>query len=151
VSRLPRGEIAGDDGRLQQLRAVFDRTPLKRTYGLELSITDGRAIFEMPYNAAFDNAYGSVHGGVFATLMDYAAWFTIAAKYRRCVAMVDVHVQLLERVERERLRASAELVRAGQQLAVARMRVSTGTDRLVAVGSATFAVTSIPLAALSES
>jgi len=140
---------AVSSGQLDQLRRVFHRTPLKNTYGLELSFVDGRAVFDMPYNAAFDNAFGGIHGGVFATLMDYAAWFTIATKYKSCVVTVDVHIQLLERVERVNLRASAEIVRAGQRLAVARMHVSTDAGRVVAVGTGTFAVTSTPLTALS--
>ena len=130
----------------ERLHALFNRAPVKRTYGMELSFNgNGQAMFDMPYKPDFDHAFGGIHGGVFATLMDYAGWFTVATKYKYWVATVDLQIQLLEPAEKAHLRSIGELVRAGQRLAMARMEVRTDKSALVAVGTATFAVTSLPI------
>lgn len=132
--------------RIERLQALFEKGPVKRTYGIELSFNgNGQAILDMPYKPDFDNSVGRIHGGVFATLMDYAGWFTVAAKYRHWLALVDLQIQLLEPAEKAHLRSIGELVRAGQRLAMARMEVRIEEGRLVAVGSGTFAVTSLPM------
>jgi uncharacterized protein (TIGR00369 family) len=134
------------EGHVERLKAVFARAPVKRTYGMELSFDErGRAVFDLPYNPAIDNAIGGVHGGAFATLMDYAGWFAVATQYAHWLATVDLHVQLLQPVDKAHLRAFGEIVRAGERLAVAKMEVRTLDGRVVAIGSGTFAVTSVPL------
>ncbi|HEU5322522.1 MAG TPA: PaaI family thioesterase [Methylomirabilota bacterium] len=135
-----------NEAHLERLKAVFDRAPVKRTYGMELSFNDrAQAVFDMPYRPDFDHALGGIHGGVFATLMDYAGWFTAATRYKVWLATIDLQIQLLEGVEKAHLRATGELVRAGQRVAVARMEVRTDADKLVAIGTGTFAVTAVPL------
>ena len=131
---------------VERLKAVFARAPVRQTYGMELSFDDqGRAVVDLPYNPGIDNAIGGVHGGAFATLMDYAGWFAAALQYEHWLATVDLHVQLLQSVEQGPLRAIGEVVRAGQRLAVAKMEVRAGDGRVVAIGSGTFAVTAVPL------
>lgn len=86
-----------------------------------------------------------MHGGAIATLLDNAGWFTAATRYDTWIATTDLHVQLLENVQGQALRARGELIRAGKRLATARMEVRLTDGKLVAIGSGTFAVTSVPL------
>jgi uncharacterized protein (TIGR00369 family) len=131
--------------RRQQLLVLYERSPIKHTLGVALSYDEsGRAVFDMPYRSSFDNAMGNTHGGILATLLDKAGWFTAAQQYGTWIATADLHVQLLAPADRQPLRAVGQLVRAGRRLAVATMEVRTGDGTLVAIGSGTYAVTTRP-------
>lgn len=129
--------------RLDALIKAFNGSPIKKTFGMTFSYTkNGEAVFEMPHHPGFEHGLGDIHGGVIATLLDNAGWFTVAPHYDRWVATVEMQVRLHEPSHREALRAIGKLVRAGKHIAVAEMAVRTPSDRLIATGSGTFAVTS---------
>ena len=126
-----------------QLEALFSRAPIGKTFGMKLTYTDDfEAVFDLPHHRGLEHAMGDTHGGAIATLLDNAGWFTAAVHYENWITTVELQVRMLEPSRREDLRARGRLVRAGKKLAVAEMKVQTATGRLVAVGSATFAVTS---------
>jgi len=129
----------------ERLVALFGRAPIKKTFGMELSFDDQqRAVFELPHNPGLEHALGDTHGGIIATLMDNAGWFTAAVEYPTWIATVELTTRLLEPARCERLRAVGRLIRAGRSIATADMEVRTESGRLVAVGSGTFTVTSSP-------
>jgi len=131
--------------RQNELIALFDKAPIKHIYGMELGFDDEEhAVFNLPYNPHFDHTLGGIHGGVMATLIDNAGWFTVAPHYDNWVATVEFHVRLLEHVERQSLQAIGRLVRRGKLLSIAEMEVRANSGNLVAMGSGTYIVTTIP-------
>ncbi len=133
--------------RREQFVALFNRAPIKKAFGMEISYdADGNACFELPYNENFDHALNGVHGGVFATLLDNAGWFTVAPHYDTWIATVEFQVRLLEHVKQEKLISTGKLVRLGKRIATAEMQVHTASGRLVATGAGTFAPTTVPIA-----
>lgn len=132
--------------RQEMMLRLFARAPIKQAFGMELSYDgEGRALFDMPYNPALDHFLGGIHGGIIATLLDNAGWFTAATCYDTWVATVELQVRLLVAVEQVGLHAAGSLLKVGKRFAVGEMQVRTADGRLVAVGSGTFAVTSAPL------
>jgi uncharacterized protein (TIGR00369 family) len=130
--------------RCEELVALFDTSPIKRTFGMDLRFNEREeAVLSYPHNAALQHAMGDTHGGVLATLLDCAGWFTAAVPYDRWIATVELQTRLLEPAHREALVATGTLVRAGKSLAVARMEIRAAAGRLVAEGSGTFVVTSL--------
>lgn len=129
--------------RRQQLIELFARAPIKKTFGMELSFDEeGRAVFALAHNPALEHAAHDTHGGILATLLDNAGWFTAAVEYDTWIATVEMTVRLHEPARQEDLRAKGRLVRAGRSLAVAEMEVRAASGRLVATGAGTFKVTS---------
>jgi len=129
--------------RAKRLEGLFAKAPIGKTYKMKLSYTkDFEAVFDMPHHSGLEHAMGDTHGGVIATLLDNAGWFTAAPHYATWIATVELQVRILEPAGKENLRARGRLVRAGRSLAVAEMEVRTVTGRLVAVGSGTFTATS---------
>ena len=127
--------------------ALFERAPLALHLGMTLSFDDDlRATIALGHAPFLDHALGQVHGGIFATLIDNAAWFTAAVHYETWISTVDFNVRLLESVTGEDLNAIGSVVRIGRRLAAADAEVRTTAGRLVAVGSGTFSVTSVPYA-----
>jgi len=122
--------------------ALFARAPIRQTFGVVLSYdAQQRAVFDLPHNPALEHALHDTHGGILATLLDNAGWFTAAVPYDTWIATVEMQMRLLEPALREDLRATGRLVRAGKQLAVAEMEVRAASGRLVATGAGTFMVT----------
>jgi uncharacterized protein (TIGR00369 family) len=130
--------------RQEELIRFFDKAPIKRTFGMEFHYDDeGSAVFDLPYNSGLDHALGGIHGGVMATLLDNAGWFTAAALFDTWIATSDLSVKLLVPVERKALRSRGRVLRAGSRLAVCEMEVRTEDGVLAAVGQGSFIVTSV--------
>lgn len=127
----------------QKLIDLFNSSPIKKSTGMNISYQGkGQAAFDFKRNPAFDHAMNDVHGGIIATLLDNAGWFTVAAHYGCWVVTVEFQVRLLEEAGQEDLQSIGRLIRVGKRLATAEMQVTSKSGRLVAVGSGTFSVTS---------
>jgi uncharacterized protein (TIGR00369 family) len=124
--------------------------PIARTFGLVLSFDDeGRAIVDLPYNPGLDHALGGVHGGVYATMLDTAGWFTSAAAHDvDCwIATSEMSMHLLLPAERTSLRAVGRLIKRGKRQDVAEMHLYNGEGHLLAHATGTFVILpSVPLA-----
>lgn len=130
--------------RQMKLIELFDRAPMKHTFGMDLSYDEkNNALFRMAHNDAFTHAMGQMHGGVIMTLLDNAGWFTVAARYSTWVSTAEIQVRILEPVQNKTLIASGRTIKEGKRIAMAEMELRSEDGLLVAVGSGTFAVTSI--------
>ena len=131
--------------RQQRLIEVTKTAPIIVTFGMRLSYNDkDEAVWDMPHNPGFDHALDGIHGGVFATLLDNAGWFTAAPHYDHWLATVEFQIRLLEPAQNTDLRSIGHIVKLGKRFAIARMEVVTPVDgKTVAVGSGTFAPTSV--------
>ena len=136
--------MADRQNRCTELTALFSKAPIKATFGMELSFNENNeAVFDLPHNPGLEHGFRDTHGGILATLLDNAGWFTAAVHYDTWIATLEMQMRLLEPARREDLRAVGRLQRAGSRFAVAEMEVRTASGRLVATGSGTFAVTSL--------
>lgn len=123
----------------------FHSSAIARTMGMRIEYDDeARAVVLWGPAREYDHILDDVHGGVFATLLDNAGWFTIAAHYPNWVVTAELQTRFLSPAGGEALRARGEVVRTGQRLAVAEMKLWTESGRLCAIGSGTFAVTNSP-------
>jgi uncharacterized protein (TIGR00369 family) len=143
----------GDDvnpGRIEQLLHIFNEmAPIAGTFGMRLSYNEeGQAVVDLPYNPGLDHALGGVHGGVYATMLDTAGWFTAAAAHDEAhdvggwLATSEMSVHLLLPVERTSLQAVGRLIKRGKRQDVAEMHLYDGDGRLV--GHATGTVILLP-------
>ncbi len=125
------------------IRLFRERAPIAKFFGMQLSYDEeGGAVVDLPYNPNLDHALGGVHGGVYATLLDTAGWFTAAATTdRSCwVATSEFTVHLLQPVQRVPLRAVGCLVKVGKRQVIAEMRLEDDRGRFVGHGVGTFIV-----------
>jgi uncharacterized protein (TIGR00369 family) len=133
--------------RAERLASFFSQAPMKETFGMVLSFDEeGNAHFSMPNREAMHHAMGDTHGGVIATLLDNAGWFTAATRYDCWVNTSELTVRLHEPAKQEDLTATGRVVRAGRRLCVVEMDVRSASGRLVATGSGSFMVSSRPIA-----
>ncbi len=129
--------------RIAELLHMFKGVPIARFLGMSLSYTDeGNAVVDLPYNPNLDHALGGVHGGVYATMLDTAGWFTAAAaRDISCwMATAEMSVHFLAPVERTSLRAVGRLLRRGRRQDIAEMHLYDGEGHLVGHATGTFIV-----------
>ena len=125
---------------------LFASAPIAASMGMSAHYDDqGRAVFTQPYHPGFDHALGGIHGGLIATMLDNAGWFTVAPHYDHWVATVEFSVRLHAPVRRAGLVATGDLQSLGRRMAVARMEVRDDAGALIATGAGTFTDTSVPI------
>jgi len=136
--------------RCDELVAFFNRAPLKTAFGMTISYNQQHeAVFEMPYNQSFDHTMGGIYGGVVASMIDNAGWFTAAAQTDHWVSTANLNIQILEPAAKTLIRSVGHLVRSGKSLIVVSVEVRSEAGNLIAIGTGTFAVSSIKRASIS--
>ena len=131
---------------LQRLADIYHSSPIGRTTGLRITFdVSGAATCTFAHSHEFDHALDQVHGGLLATMLDNAGWFTAAACHAQWVVTSDMHVRLLAGTTGEDLRASGSVVRMGSRQTIVAMDVFAESGLHVAMASGTFCPTGKPL------
>ena len=138
--------------RKQELVRVFNEVaPIARYFGMKLSYTEeGNAVITLPYNPNLDHPMGGIHGGVYATMLDCAGWFTAAAaRDDPCwIATAEMSIHFLLPVKQTSLRAIGRLLKPGKRQDIIEMHLYDGQDQLVGHAIGTFIV--LPDISLAE-
>lgn len=96
----------------------------------------GRAVFSLTPGEEHYNPIGSVHGGIFATLLDSAAGCAVQSTLPQGMAYtsLDLTVKFLRRitVDTGTVRAIGTVVSKGRQTALAQAQLVDAKDRLLA-------------------
>lgn len=139
-------DLATLDG-FEQLHAILDGhlppAPIADTLGfVGFEVPErGTAIFELDPELRHYNPIGSVHGGVFATLLDSACGCAVHSTLAvgEGYTSLDLTVKFLRAVtvESGRLRAVGTVMQRGRRTALAEAKLFDARDRLVAYASST--------------
>lgn len=122
------------------LIGLFNNAPISKALGIVLEYNAaGEAVCRWSRKPEFDHGGGDTHGGVIATLLDTAGWFTAAAQSGQAVLTSDIHVRLLQAAKHRDLVATGSIVRMGAKSIVAEMKVSSADGDLIATATAAFA------------
>lgn len=127
---------------LEELLDLFnERAHIAKLFGMRLTFNDDRqAVIRLPYNPELDHAQGGIHGGVYATMLDSAGWFTAAAAYKRSswLATSELSIHFLEPVKEEELVAVGKMMKQGKRQSVVEMELKTTAGVLVGQAVGTF-------------
>ncbi|GGZ92268.1 phenylacetic acid degradation protein [Streptomyces subrutilus] len=116
--------------------------PLGATLGFTLTeVEHGRAVFSMVPGEEHYNPIGSVHGGVYATLLDSAAGCAVQSTLPPGMGYtsLDLNVKFLRRitVDTGAVRAVGTVINAGRQTALAQAQLLDAADRVLAHATST--------------
>ncbi|MDQ1660377.1 MAG: hypothetical protein QOJ68_357 [Blastococcus sp.] len=114
--------------------------PILATLGFELeSVEPGRVVFALEPAEYHYNPIGSVHGGVFATLLDSATGCAVHSMLPAGVGYtsLDLSVKFLRAmvVDTGRVRCVGTVTHLGGRTALAEARLTDGRDRLLATAT----------------
>ena len=127
--------------RQKELLELFSLGRIATLFGTTLSFDEqGHAHVDLPYNPKLDQPCG-IHGGVIATLLDTAGWFTVAAQSKTIlVTTSEFNVHFLSPAIECHLHGEGWVVKAGRRIFIAEMQVSKFTGEVIAIGTGTFIV-----------
>ncbi len=116
--------------------------PVSAALGISLDeVEKGRAVFSMLPGEEHYNPIGSVHGGVYATLLDSAAGCAVQSTLPPGMGYtsLDLTVKFLRRVtvDTGRVRAIGTIVHGGRSTALAQAQLVDATDRVLAHATST--------------
>ncbi|GLZ44476.1 phenylacetic acid degradation protein [Actinomycetospora sp. NBRC 106375] len=132
---------AGSRSGLEFLQAMADGTlpppPIMTLVGASVaSVEPGRVVFTVEPAEFHYNPIGSVHGGIYATLLDSAAGCAVHSTLDAGVGYtsLDLSVKFLRKLTADSgtARATGHVVHAGRSTALARAELVDGAGRLVA-------------------
>ncbi len=129
--------------RAELLRLFNEIGPIAKTFGMRLSFAeDDRAVVDLPYNPGLDHAFGGVHGGIYATLLDTAGWFASAVAHGESSwsATSEMSIHFLKPSARTHLRAEGRILKRGKRQDVVEMFLYDGAGELVGHGTGTMMV-----------
>lgn len=116
--------------------------PISATVGFTLDeVEKGHVVFSMTPGEEHYNPIGSVHGGIFATLLDSAAGCAVHSTLPPGTGYtsLDLNVKFLRKitVDTGRVRAVGTVVQSGRQTALAQAQLLDATDRVLAHATST--------------
>ncbi|HVP67306.1 MAG TPA: PaaI family thioesterase [Anaeromyxobacteraceae bacterium] len=120
-----------------------ERIPLLKTLGIHLTeVGERHAVMEVDVADLHRNYYGGAHGGLIATLVDTVSFFPrplVPSGLRLTTTSLTVAYIRPAKVG-DHLIARSELLHLGRRTASVAARVTDGSGRLVAHGTATLMV-----------
>jgi uncharacterized protein (TIGR00369 family) len=102
----------------------------------------GHCLMEATVDEKHFQAFGYVHGGVYASLIDTAAFWAAFCDLDEDagITTVDLNVNYLAPVHSGKLLARGRLIKLGKTLALGEAEITTGAGKLVAHGTSTIIV-----------
>ncbi|MDN3029494.1 PaaI family thioesterase [Streptomyces sp. S.PB5] len=143
------GRASGLELLRQVQKGLLPAPPIGATLDFTLDeVDEGRAVFSITPGEEHYNPIGSVHGGVYATLLDSAAGCAVQSTLPPGMGYtsLDLNVKFLKRmtVETGRVRAIGTIVSRGRQTALAEARLVDDKDRLLAHATSSCMLFPIP-------
>ncbi|MER6126821.1 PaaI family thioesterase [Streptomyces sp. NPDC001795] len=137
ISAAVAGRVPGMDFLRDIQAGRLPGPPITATLDIALDeVEPGRVVFSLAPGEEHYNPIGSVHGGVYATLLDSAAGCAVHSTLPEGMAYtsLDLTVKFLRRitVDTGRVRAIGTVVHRGRQTALAEAKLVDATDRLLA-------------------
>ena len=131
-----------DRDQLTRLARYFDeRVTFSRHIGSKVeSVEPGKAVCHIDVENIHLNGNGTLHGGVYASLIDNAMGLSVAALVGLRTATIGLDVHFLGAVREGRITCSAEVVHRTRRIATVEAKVRDGDENLVALGTGTFRI-----------
>jgi len=123
----------------KELVELFNTGRISKYFGTTLSYDEqGHAHLDLPYNPNVAQ-HSAVHVGIIATLLDAVGRFTIGAQSKASfVTTSQLNFHFLSPARECGLHAEGWVVKSGERICVAEMRVTKDDGEVVAVGTGTF-------------
>lgn len=126
---------------LEHLQKLADRCPYNAWLGVRfVTVGDGTIEVSIPWRAEMVGipVPPTIHGGILAGIVDFAASNAIATKFGQAVPTVDLRIDYHRVAKSGDLLAKGRVIRAGRTLATAEAEVYDCEGTLVASGRGTF-------------
>ena len=120
---------------------IFDRMPFGDLLGIEMrEIDDGRAVGELELSAEHSSSPDTLiaHGGVTYALADTVGGAAVISASGTVAPTIDMRIDYLSPATGGVLRAEAEVVRTGDDVAAVEVEISDGDGTAIATAHGTY-------------
>lgn len=127
---------------LTRLAQYFDEhvTFSKHIKSMVEDVEPGRAVLYIDVEDIHLNGNGTLHGGVYASLIDNAMGLSVAALVGLRTATIALNVSFLGAVREGRIVCESQVVHRTRRIATVEAKVRDGEGNLVAMGTGTFRI-----------
>jgi uncharacterized protein (TIGR00369 family) len=125
---------------ISELIDIVNNSPFPGHMSMKLvSIALDKAVIELETDHCHLQPFGIVHGGVFATVIDTATFWSAFMRIPEDAGLVNIDLKLnyLQPVEKGLLRAEGSAIRSGNSISYAESRVLDENGKLIAHGTST--------------
>ena len=131
-----------NDEQLKELARYFDEeVTFSKHIGAKVEeVEAGRAVVRIDIEDVHLNGAGTLHGGVYASLMDNAMGLSVLALVGTRTATIEMNTHFLGSVNEGRIVCRSEVVHRTRRTATAESKVYDAEGNLVAMGTAAFRV-----------
>ena len=135
------GETLGEE-QLDQLARYFnEEVTFSKHIGAKVEeVEPGRSIISIDVEDIHLNGAGTLHGGVYASLIDNAMGLSVLALVGVRTATIEMNVHFLGAVSGGRITCQSEVVHRTRRTATAEAKVRDAENNLVAMGTGAFRV-----------
>lgn len=129
------------------LQKMYYAAPLHQSYpGIDISISDAKAVISLDIDEKFHHAGGSAHGSVIFKLLDDAAYFAVQSNIKDYfIVTSQFNIQLFRPVITGKIIATGEIEMMTRNLFSGKSVITDEKGRKVAVGQGQFVKSSIAL------
>jgi uncharacterized protein (TIGR00369 family) len=125
----------------QELKDLFSKVPFWQHVGCRIvEVGDGHSVISLEIGLQHLNGNGTVHGGVFATLLDNAMGLAARATAGRFQATTHMNVHFLQAVSEGTIYARGRVVHRTKRTVTTEARVEKEDGSLLAMSTGTFRV-----------
>ena len=129
------------DQSLEEIRRAYETSPFFRYIGAKIVwLEKGAVEMEIPINENLLNSQGTVHGGIYATLIDNIISIKMRSISRLPVVTVNLNVQYMAPAMKGKLIGKAQVTQKGHRLMMGEGSVFDEAGNLLAKGTATFKI-----------
>jgi uncharacterized protein (TIGR00369 family) len=128
---------------LEAARALVNRSPYFTLLSMSLhDVGIGYSLFEIDLQNKHFQPFGAVHGGVFASIIDAAAFWSVFCEVDENAGMtsVDLKINYLAPSQGGKLIARGRRIKVGKTLALAQAEVINQNSQLLAHGTSTLMI-----------
>jgi uncharacterized protein (TIGR00369 family) len=131
-----------NEEQLDHLARYFNEevTFSKHIWAKVKEVEPGRSVINIDVQDIHLNGAGTLHGGVYASLIDNAMGLSVLALVGVRTATIEINVHFRGAVSAGRITCESEVLHRTRRTATAEARVRDGEGNLVALGTGTFRV-----------
>ncbi|MEW9668025.1 PaaI family thioesterase [Ammoniphilus sp. 3BR4] len=126
---------------LDEVRQVFEKSSFVSHLGFQIvQFEEGKVILELPVDQHVMNVNETVHGGVYASMLDNILGMTFRSIVKYPLTTMNLNIHYLDSVTEGKLVATATVLKQGYKLLTGEGEIRDGNGKLVAKGTGTFKV-----------
>jgi uncharacterized protein (TIGR00369 family) len=131
-----------NEEQLDQLARYFnEEVTFSKHIGAKVEeVEPGRSVITIDVEDVHLNGAGTLHGGVYASLIDNAMGLSVLALVGVRTATIEMNVHFLGAVSKGRITCQSHVVHRTRRTATAEAKVRDSEDNLVAMGTGAFRV-----------